>query len=105
MQESGVDFMPLQNLSRCSLTQGPVRPHVIVILPPVLDRRARVFDACEPVQVQAVGSELAVEALDEGVLGRLARLDEVQLHAGSPGPEEHGLRGEFGTIVHTERRY
>lgn len=39
-------------------------------------------------KVQAVLPELAVEAFDEGVLGRLAGLNEVQLHVSALRPKE-----------------
>lgn len=53
-------------------------------------------------QVQAVLAKLAVEAFYERVLRRLARLNEVQLHAGVLSPEEQGLAGELRTVVHRE---
>jgi len=43
--------------------------------PPRGDVVAGVAERPEPVQVQALVTELPVEALDEGVLDRLARLD------------------------------
>jgi hypothetical protein len=41
-------------------------------------RRPRVFEGRKPVQVETVVAELAVEALNERVLRRLAWLNEVQ---------------------------
>ena len=41
--------------------------------------------------VQAAVSKLAAEALEKRVMGRLAGLDEVELHASSLGPEKHRL--------------
>jgi len=49
----------------------------VVILPPRLDDRARFRQAAKHVLVQAFVAQLAVEALDEGVLHRLAGLDVV----------------------------
>lgn len=54
-------------------------------------------------QVQAVVPELAVEALDKGVLSRLAGLDEVKPGFGAPGPEEHCLAREFRAVVADDR--
>lgn len=51
------------------------------MLSPGVDDCSSIFDAGEPVEIEAVRAELAVEALDEGVLGRFAGLDEVQLDA------------------------
>ena len=53
----------------------------------------------EPVQVEAFVAELAVQALDEGVLHGLARFDEAQAHAGPLRLVEHGAAGSFGTVV------
>lgn len=72
---------------------------VVVVLAPGIDRGASISKACEPVQVEAVLAELPVEALDERVLRRLAGLNEVDLHTGTPGPEEHRLRGQLGAVV------
>jgi len=49
--------------------------------------------------IQAALPELAIEALHEGILGRLSRLDKVQLYLIVLGPEEHGLRGKFRAVV------
>src|SRR3989442_5324500 len=49
--------------------------------------------------VQALVSEPAVEALDEGVLNGLARLDEVQPHAPLVGPLVQHQAGELRSIV------
>ena len=54
-------------------------------------------------QIQAVIAELAVEAFDEGILGRLARLGEVQLDMSGPCPEEHRFAGELRTVVADQR--
>jgi len=48
--------------------QRTVRSNVVVVLSPGFDDLAGVLQAREPVQVQAEVPELAVEALDEGVL-------------------------------------
>jgi hypothetical protein len=61
--------------------QGAVRSAVVVVLAPVVDDAAHVAQAREPVLRQALVSEAAVEALDVGVLYRLAWLDEPQLDA------------------------
>ena len=53
--------------------------HMVVVLSPMLDRRSSIFQAREPVQIQAVLSELPIEALNESVLSGFAWLDELQL--------------------------
>lgn len=50
-------------------------------------------------QVQAVFLKLANGTFDEGISSGLSGLDEAQLHAGSPSPEEHRLGCQLGAIV------
>lgn len=53
-----------------------MRSCFIVALPPRLDRRLGVAQADEVSLVQALVTKVSVEALDESVLNRFARLDE-----------------------------
>ncbi len=76
---------------------------MVVVLPPALDRRSSILQAGEPIEVQAVLSELPVETLYECVLSRLARLDEMQFHTRSFSPEEHRLAGELRAVVANNR--
>lgn len=66
---------------------------------PVVDLASCIRQVSKPVLVQAAVSERSVEALDECILCRLARLDEVQLHATATAPEKHCLTGQFGAVV------
>src|SRR4029453_16904332 len=74
----------------------------VVVLAPRRDRSARIFEAREPVLVEALLAALAVEAFDECVLHRLARLDEAQAHAAFPSPLVERLAGEFRAVVHDD---
>ena len=56
---------------------------MVVVRTPALNFAARILETGEPVQVQTVLSEFAVEALNERVVGWFAGLDEVQLHTGA----------------------
>ena len=47
--------------------------------------------------------ELAVEAFDERILRRLARLDEGQRHVPLTRPEEHGLAGQLRPVIADNR--
>ena len=58
------------------IVERAVRPHFIVVLSPGFDDLARMIQADEPVFVEAFVAELPVEALDVGVLNRLAGPDE-----------------------------
>src|SRR3546814_4051089 len=68
---------------------GRVWPHLVVVLPPSLDDAACLVEAREHLLVQAFVPEPAVEALHEGVLGRLPRGDVVPFHAPAVGPLQH----------------
>ena len=54
--------------------------------------------------VQTFVSELAIEAFDEGVLGRLAWLDKTERGTALLRPEEHRLAGELGAVVTNDHR-
>ena len=81
-----------------------MRAFCVVIDPPVFDDLARLADAREPVLVQALIPEPAIEALDIGILGRLAWVDEIQLNAVVIGPGIKGATAQFGPITPSERR-
>src|SRR3546814_8586792 len=78
---------------------GRVWPHLVVVLPPSLDDAACLVEAREHLLVQAFVPEPAVEALHEGVLGRLPRGDVVPFHAPAVGPLQHCPRGQFRPVV------
>ena len=61
-------------------------PAVVVIEPPGPQWSGGVGEIEEPVLVEAFIAESPVEAFDEGVLGRLAEVDEVEPDAVAPGP-------------------
>jgi len=67
--------LPVPRGERCRRRVGEraVRPHPVVLLAPRLDDLTRVIQADEPVLVQALVAELAIEALDVRVLHRRAR--------------------------------
>ena len=58
-----------------AVAQAAVRSMVVVFFPPSCDRSACFPQVAEPVRVQALVSEAAVEALDLCVLHRLSWLD------------------------------
>src|SRR5574343_434880 len=76
-----------------------VRPHLVVVGPPACDLVARLFQALEPVLVQALVAELAVEALDIGVLRGLAGLVEDVAHSLGLRPSHEGPAGELRALV------
>lgn len=60
---------------------------LVIVSTPILHLRTRVVKAHEPMGVQALGAELAVETFDVAVVGRLASPGEVEHHALMVGPQ------------------
>jgi hypothetical protein len=65
-------------LGRGALTEATVGPHAVVVPPPTLDGAPRVGEIEQELLVQGFVAQLAVKALDVGVVDRLAGADEVQ---------------------------
>lgn len=78
---------------------GAMRSQGVVFMAPVIDEQAGFLEGAEPVLIEAVIAEGAVEGLDEGVLDGLARLDVIEVDLAPLGPEVEGLTGELGPIV------
>jgi len=76
-----------------------VRSFCVVVDPPVFDDLPRLADACEPVLIQTLIPEPPIETLDVGILGRLAWVDEVQLHAVVICPGIKRAPSQFGAII------
>jgi hypothetical protein len=75
-----------------------VRAQEVVIVAPVRDDLTRLGQIQESVLVQALVSESAVEAFDEGVLHRLARLDIVPSHP-PRDPPQNGDTSQFAAVI------
>ena len=75
-----------------------VRAHLVVVSTPSLAFSSRLVEAEEPVGVQALRTELAVQAFDEGVVGRLAGPAEVERDTAHKGPEIEGLATNSGPL-------
>jgi hypothetical protein len=76
-----------------------VRALGVVVLLPCLDDRSRVRETAKPVEIQTLIAELAVKALDMGILCRFAWLDKVEGHAMEVGPSIQHLPSELGSVV------
>jgi len=76
-----------------------MRPLGVVVLLPDVDNRAGVGEAAKPLQILALITERAVEALDVGVLRRFAGLDEIQRDAMRIGLSIQDLPRELGSVV------
>ena len=78
-------------LLRCQVAERAVRSLGVVLDSPVLNDLSCVRHRQEPVFIQALVPEAPVEALDVGVLDRLARSDEAEYHMMLVGPRSEAL--------------
>lgn len=76
-----------------------MRPNRVVVISPSLDPLPGVTQARKPIRAEALIAKLAIEGFHEGVLHRLAWLNEVQLDSSLPSPLIEGLPREFRTII------
>ncbi len=86
-------------LGGTAVSEARVWPEVIAILPPVFDLLPGFLERQEPMGVEALVAETAVEGLDERVVGRLARPREIQCDLLLVGPAIHRQRREFRPVV------
>jgi hypothetical protein len=68
-------------------------PQLVVVEPPVFDEQLGIVQTREPVSIETLVPTAAVKALDEGVLDRLAGIDELQLDAVMVGLMVHEMTG------------
>lgn len=78
-------------------------PDLVVVSTPSLQLFGRIRKRQEPVGVQTLGPEAADEGLDEGIVGRLAGLAEVQGDAMGIGPQVQVSGYELGPLIDTDR--
>ena len=78
-------------------------PALVVVAPPGCHLHPCFCQARESVLVQALVTGLAAERLDEGVLCRLARLDQLELEAVAVSPLVEHLAGELRPLVGADR--
>ena len=76
-----------------------MRSNGVVVDPPSFDDPAGLGERGEHMLVQALIPQLAIEALHEAVLLRLARRDVVPLDAIPLRPLEHGVAGKLRAVV------
>ena len=89
---------------RREVADRAVWPDLVVVPAPGRDHRPGVLERGEPVFVEALVAELAVEAFDVGVLRRFARLDQHQLHAVGLRPLVERPAGELGALIGSDCR-
>ena len=74
-------------------------PDRIVVVAPPGELAPCIGQAGEHLLVQQLIAQFAVEALDEGILCRLARRDVVPIDTRCVLPIQYGPAGQFGSVV------
>ncbi len=80
-----------------------MRPFFVIVSTPSLHLFARIRKGQEPMRVQALGPKLAIECLDEAVIGRFSGPREVQGDVVGVGPKVEVARDELAAIVDPDR--
>lgn len=92
-------FIIVNQLQGCHIPNRAVRPLFVVFPPLRFNHELRFLQREKPVLVQALVPELAVEAFDNRILDRFARLNKVQVLAVPGCPRIQDRASEFGTVV------
>ena len=78
---------------------GGVRAEMVVLVAPVIDEEASFGQGTEPMLVETVITEGAVEAFDEGILHGFAGLDVVKGDVVGLSPEMESAAGKLGAVI------
>lgn len=76
-----------------------MRPSPVVVLSPVLDHQLRIRQRLEPLRLQALIAQPAVESLDVGILDRLPRSHELEGDASRVRPQIERVAGDLGPVI------
>lgn len=85
------------------MPQAAMRSDLVIVEPPVFDLLGCVCQAQEPVLVQALLPDKAIERLDKRIAGRLSGPAEVERHLIEVRSPVERLRDELGTVVYADR--
>lgn len=83
--------------------ESHVRPALIVVPAPGLDRRSRLSHRGEPVEVQTLAPERPVEAFDVRAIRRRSRARDVHPHLVMIRLQIDNLTGELRAIIQKKR--
>ena len=89
--------------SRHVVTDRAVRPDLVVVSAPSLQLFARIRKIHEPVGIQAFCPQLAVERLNEAVVGGFPRSEEVQCDTVGIGPQIQVAGDELAAVIDPDR--
>jgi hypothetical protein len=92
-------------LFKCSgrlLAQRAVRSILVVLHSPLFDLTSCPLYTLKPILIQALCSQLSIEALYVPIIHRFPRPTEFQLDSFPIGPFIYHLRGKFRPVVHPD---
>jgi hypothetical protein len=81
------------------VAEGAVLANMVVVVPPRLTFMPSFGQAQEPVCVEALGPDPAVERFREGIVGWFTRPAEVHHNIMLVGPKVEILRDDLGTLI------
>ena len=76
-----------------------MRTYLVEVSPPFFDQNLRLGARTKPFEAQTLVAELAVEALRDAILPRLAGFDQCRADALRDDPRQQCLRHELGPVV------
>ena len=85
-----------------ALLKRPMGLFLVVLAAPGTGHRRRLGDCLEPVLIQALRSEVSVEALDVGSISWFSRSREFKDDVARMGPSVRRLRDELRTVVNRD---
>ena len=75
---------------------------VVVIVSPESQLPPRIIQTVEDLLVEQLVAQAAVEAFDEGILLRFARIDIIPINIVIAGPLQDRTTGELGSVTPSE---
>ena len=88
-----------RELGRRQIAKARVRPHLVVVLSPLLDPDLRVQAVPKPLEAQKLVAEFSVEGFVGGILSRLPRIDQRRVNARVAEPAQDGGGHELRPVV------
>ena len=97
-------FRLVQRRKRCGrpIRERTMRSLAIVMVAKLRQFPSRIFQRCEPLNVQTLVAQPAIETFDESVLYRTTWPNEAQLHIVGHGPGFQRTAAELTAVVHCD---
>ena len=85
------------------IAEARMRAYLVEVSPPFFDQNFCLGARTKPFEAQTLVAELAVEALRDAILPRLAGFDQCRADALRDDPRQQCLRHELGPVVATQK--